>query len=176
MVSTATACVCLHYLIKQHGVAEVVRIIKSSMSQEYCVTCWECFPPQASPKSATFHSPGKYISNNPGFITLILNSCKLYVLIFILLFHGFGSYSSLPRAATQLQTIGVFRQEGHLGQPPTASSRSNQTLSRALMSEGTYSSKWLSHWGTQQAPHFSANSTLVIDRFSPLPENNFRVV
>lgn len=82
MMNTATACVCLHYLIKQHGVAEVVRIIKSSMSQEYCVTCWECFPPQASPKSATFHSPGKYCSNNPGLIILILNSCKLYVLIF----------------------------------------------------------------------------------------------
>lgn len=54
MVSTDMACVCLHYLIKQRGVAEVVRIIKSSMSQEYCVTCWECCPPQASPRSAMF--------------------------------------------------------------------------------------------------------------------------
>lgn len=34
MVNTDMACVCLHYLIKQRGVAEVVRIIKSAVSQE----------------------------------------------------------------------------------------------------------------------------------------------
>lgn len=34
MVSTDMACVCLHYLIKQCGVAEIVRVIKSSVSQE----------------------------------------------------------------------------------------------------------------------------------------------
>lgn len=52
---------CLHYLIKQRGVAEVVRIIESSVSQEYCVTCWECFLPQDSPRSDMFSFPRKVL-------------------------------------------------------------------------------------------------------------------
>ena len=61
MVSMGMACISSHYLIKQQCVAEVVRIIESSVSQEYSVTHWECFLPQDSLGSVMFSFPKKVL-------------------------------------------------------------------------------------------------------------------
>lgn len=138
MVSTAMACTCLRYLIKKRVAAEAVRIIKSSMSQEYCVTCWERFPPQASPRSAMFSFPRKVLQQQSCLIILIFNSCKWYVLIFhvsiscffmVLVGWGFFSPPNSHHGITDRSWISAGRSSG-----PTSCSN-NQALSRGCIPE-----------------------------------------